>query len=143
MATFGAKLKAAREGRGWSQEELGEAIGARQKQVSSWERGRVVPKLPFALAIADRLGLSLNYLMDNSVAVDEKAMYTDPERLLVAYCRARKLDPEAALAILTETECRTGADKPQKPITVIEEILDQPPPRAKSRPRGHRSNNSA
>ncbi len=41
---------------GWTQQQLGEAVGVSRQSINSIERGRYVPSLPLALAIARVFG---------------------------------------------------------------------------------------
>lgn len=43
LATVGANLKAARDARGMTQKEVGDALGVTNRDVSRWENGRVEP----------------------------------------------------------------------------------------------------
>ena len=40
----GAQIRAAREARGWTQEQLATAVGVGHRTVGNWERGATVPK---------------------------------------------------------------------------------------------------
>ena len=53
--SFGAQLRRLRMERGMSQVELGEAIGADQQRISSYELGNHLPQEPIMLALADAL----------------------------------------------------------------------------------------
>lgn len=70
--TFGARLKAFRDARDWSQERVGFELDVSKATVSKWETGRAEPNLT-SLAKIRRLyaqdGLSLDYLIDDSYAI--------------------------------------------------------------------------
>jgi putative transcriptional regulator len=55
-------LKTARFFAGLTQEELGRAVGASRKTISSLERGRSIPSLTLAMALARHLHLSVEEL---------------------------------------------------------------------------------
>lgn len=40
----GAQIKAAREARGWTQQQLATVVGVGHRTIGSWERGETVPK---------------------------------------------------------------------------------------------------
>ena len=52
---LGRRIRAARERKGWTQAELGQAIGVGQRTVGNWERGATVPKNRMG-ALVDALG---------------------------------------------------------------------------------------
>jgi transcriptional regulator with XRE-family HTH domain len=56
--SFGERLKALREAKGWTQGELAERAGTKTNSVSRLELGRYVPTWPTVLALAKALGLS-------------------------------------------------------------------------------------
>lgn len=43
LATVGANLRAAREARGLTQKDVGDALGVTNRDVSRWENGKVEP----------------------------------------------------------------------------------------------------
>lgn len=53
--SFGLRLKSAREGKGLSQKQLAEMVGADPMQISRYERGQVLPALETAVALAEAL----------------------------------------------------------------------------------------
>lgn len=57
-----ARLRAAREGRGLSQGELGRLAGVAQMSVSKWERGASEPSISQATALARALGVGVEWL---------------------------------------------------------------------------------
>lgn len=52
----------ATDGKPWSQQDLADALGTDQAQVSKWERGIQEPKLATKYAIAEALGVSADVL---------------------------------------------------------------------------------
>lgn len=60
--TFGARLKRARQERGWTQEDLAFEAGVSQAMVSQYEADRFEPKASSLEALAATLGASLDYL---------------------------------------------------------------------------------
>lgn len=58
----GVRIAEARRAKGWSQAKLGEAVGAVQTTVSSWERERTEPTREDVQRIADALGIAASEL---------------------------------------------------------------------------------
>jgi len=52
------RVKDLRIARGWTQEQLAEAVGVSRQSINSIERDRYVPSLPLALAFARVFGCS-------------------------------------------------------------------------------------
>jgi putative transcriptional regulator len=50
------RVKELRTARGWTQEQLADAVGVSRQSVNSIERNRYVPSLPLALAFARVFG---------------------------------------------------------------------------------------
>jgi transcriptional regulator with XRE-family HTH domain len=62
LRNFSETLKAIRTRRGWSQEDLAEQLGVAPSAVSNWETMANGPTRARLKVIADRLGVSLDYL---------------------------------------------------------------------------------
>ena len=58
----GGRIRAARQAKGLSQEQLGEKLGVSFQAVSSWETGRFIPDAEHLPALAKELDLSLDAL---------------------------------------------------------------------------------
>ena len=67
MACFADKLKAARKKAGLSQAELAERIGVTVRSFTDYECGRAVPRQKKIEKLADALGVTTLYLMNDSV----------------------------------------------------------------------------
>ena len=52
MATIRNRVKDLREARGWTQQELADAVGVSRQSINSIERHRYVPSLPLALTFS-------------------------------------------------------------------------------------------
>ena len=59
MKDFGARVAAARRGKGWTQEELAGRLGLTPQAISKWESGVGYPDLMMMPMLAQALGLSL------------------------------------------------------------------------------------
>ena len=64
--TFGKKLKQIRLERGLSQDEFANMLGTSKQVISRYETEQRTPKLTVAQDYAKKLGLPLNYLIDDS-----------------------------------------------------------------------------
>ena len=64
--SFADKLQSERRKNGLTQEDLAEAMGVSRQAVSKWEQGEGWPEAEKLLALADRFGVSLDYLMDRA-----------------------------------------------------------------------------
>lgn len=62
---IGTRIRARREELGLTQEDLANAAGKRQCDISRWERG-VTPGAAHALGLADALGVSVRWLLTGS-----------------------------------------------------------------------------
>ena len=56
------RIREFRVNRGWTQQELAEAVGVSRQSINSIERNRYVPSLPLALAFARVFGCSTDDL---------------------------------------------------------------------------------
>ena len=62
--SFADRLQAERRKNGLTQEGLAEAMGVSRQAVSKWEQGEGYPEVEKLLALAEKFGVSLDYLMD-------------------------------------------------------------------------------
>jgi ribosome-binding protein aMBF1 (putative translation factor) len=65
VARFGAKVRAARQARGWTQEELAERSGMAAVQISRVERGVREVRLTTLLRLARALRTTPGHLLDD------------------------------------------------------------------------------
>ena len=56
------RVKALRSARGWTQEQLANAVGVSRQSINSIERERYVPSLPLALTFARVFGCSTDQI---------------------------------------------------------------------------------
>ena len=68
-ASIGKKIRAARENRGWRQEEFAEKIGLSVTYTGMIERGEKVPKLETFIRIANVLEVSADQLLADVLKV--------------------------------------------------------------------------
>lgn len=68
---LGEKLRMIRESRGWSLDQMAEAVGktgrSRRTRVYEWETGIRQPDLPALLAYAQLVGVSTDVLIDDDL----------------------------------------------------------------------------
>lgn len=64
--SFGNNLRMARKGKGITQDQLAELLNVSRQAVSKWESESGFPETEKLLAISKELGVSLDYLMDNT-----------------------------------------------------------------------------
>lgn len=62
IPALGPRIRELRLRKGWSQEDLAQRVGVRQKQISSYERGVNVPSGEILIALARAFDISLDYL---------------------------------------------------------------------------------
>jgi putative transcriptional regulator len=56
------RVKELRNARGWTQEQLAQAVGVSRQSINSIERDRYVPSLPLALTFARVFGCSTDQI---------------------------------------------------------------------------------
>src|SRR5262245_32425744 len=66
MALRTDRLKALREGRGWSQRELARRCGFALSMISQYESNIIEPSVTYLAKVADQLGVSMDYLWRRS-----------------------------------------------------------------------------
>lgn len=68
MSSIRNRVKELRDARGWTQQQLADAVGVSRQSINSIERGRYVPSLELALTFARLFRLST----DEIFALEEK-----------------------------------------------------------------------
>ena len=68
--TFGEKLKEARKGAGYSQEELVNKLGVSRSAITKWETDKGMPDISNIKAISQLLNISIDYLLDDGSKLD-------------------------------------------------------------------------
>lgn len=66
--TPGARIKALRKERGFTQVTFAAAVAVTQPAVSQWEQDNYLPAGPLRLVVAESLGTSVDYLFGEQVA---------------------------------------------------------------------------
>jgi transcriptional regulator with XRE-family HTH domain len=78
MTTLGEKIRAVRQKKGLSQIELAESASIYQKNISRYENDTTDPSASALKKIADALGVTADYLLNNS---EEEIKINDKELL--------------------------------------------------------------
>src|ERR1700756_4193880 len=97
---FGARLRAIREKRGFTQSQLAEAIGTYAPQISKYETGEVVPEGETLAALAEVMDVSLDELVlgrSNDRADDPAPRLRTSVRALEETADRRMLDMAATM----------------------------------------------
>ena len=68
---FAARLRNAREARGWSQIDLARRTRVGQSQVSAYELGKLAPKAYVLAALAEAVGLTMDELWNGPKGGDK------------------------------------------------------------------------
>jgi transcriptional regulator with XRE-family HTH domain len=68
--TFGEKLKKARTEAGYTQNELANKLTVSRAAIAKWESDRGMPDVTNLKAIAEALGVSIDYLLDDGSVLD-------------------------------------------------------------------------
>ena len=91
--TFGEKLKTARKEAGLSQEQFAEKMSVSRSAVAKWESDRGMPDVSNLKVMAQLLGVSVDYLLDE----DEKISFNETKEAIdldsfeiVGKCRDQK-----------------------------------------------------
>jgi putative transcriptional regulator len=71
-----SRVKELRTARGWTQEQLAEAVGVSRQSINSIERDRYVPSLPLALTFARVFACSTDEIFSLNLAANGNAKST-------------------------------------------------------------------
>jgi transcriptional regulator with XRE-family HTH domain len=95
--TLGQRIRELRLRRGWSQQLLGEKVGVRQKQISSYERNVNIPSGQIFIALADAFDVSLDYLARRGGSTTTHVTVADRELIEKVQVIDRLADEDRAL----------------------------------------------
>ncbi|MGY1501363.1 helix-turn-helix domain-containing protein [Streptomyces sp. QTS52] len=146
QAAFGARLRTAREARGWTQEELAEQMGYSSTHISSVETGRKLPTLRLARSADSALGTgdmferafrkvrNAGLLEGFPQFVDHEAQAAEIRLYEVGVVPGLLQTPEYA-AVLAQSAVRRGAitsDQADERVELVAErqatLVRRPPP---------------
>ncbi|MNO34371.1 HTH-type transcriptional regulator ImmR [compost metagenome] len=71
---FAEKLKAERNKKGWSQEELAEKLFVSRQSVSKWENGQNYPSIEIIIKISDLFGVTIDELLRSDEQLTKKVI---------------------------------------------------------------------
>jgi transcriptional regulator with XRE-family HTH domain len=109
MMEFHEKLQKLLDDRNLSQEITGKMVGYSQGLVSRWCRGKNTPDIFQGRDLARLLGVSLDYLVDDSLDDPPEPEFTHDERHIIEVIRAMGLNKMRILRLLI------GADSISSP----------------------------
>jgi transcriptional regulator with XRE-family HTH domain len=69
-ASMSARIKEARQARGWSQQELAERVSVSQPTIVHWEQGTHIPRHLALARLADALGVSRQWLQGDGDTIE-------------------------------------------------------------------------
>jgi len=87
---LGRRVRAGREARGWSQEELAEAIGVGSEMLSRYERGVKFPSHLTLVRLAKALDTSTDALLGIEATAYAEAPVAEPPRVVARLSRAQQ-----------------------------------------------------
>ena len=95
--TFAQRIAAIRKENKWTQEKLGELVNMTQRSVAAWEAGTRQPSYPVLIELAEKLDVSVDYLLGRTDERTKKEpAISDDELRASTYNRIRSL-PEPVL----------------------------------------------
>lgn len=96
---LGARIRAFRKRRGWSQEDLAEHAGLSEDTVSAWERGKSLPSIKLLIAAAEALAVPVEAFF----GAPEETESTKRAELLARLTDAARDLPDETLEYAAET----------------------------------------
>ena len=88
LEVFAKRLRALRQSRGMSLQNVGDVVGANRQHIGNLENSRVSPSLSMTVALADLFNVSVDYLVGRS---------DDPARIPVVGENPTEIMPEQDL----------------------------------------------
>lgn len=108
--TFSENLRELRKQRNLSQEELAAMLDVSRQAVSKWELDEGYPEVEKLLLIANKLNVSLDYLMGNTPA-KENNHSTDKTRILIKSFNSKSI--VSCYKVISSGRFRTKKDQPK------------------------------
>lgn len=100
---FSHRITAIRKEMKYSQEKFGELVGMSQRSVAAWESGDRFPSYAVLSDLADRLDVSVDYLLGRTEDKKIKEQPTDQDGELLSQVISRIQDlPDPALARVSD-----------------------------------------
>ena len=106
------RIAEARNARGWSQEQLAEAVGTTQQTLQRWESGRTDPQVGKVEAVSAALGVTVSYLLgvSDEMYPTVDGLSPDERHLLDLYRRCNDKGRESLLQMAEVTAGLFGDD---------------------------------
>ena len=95
------RIKEARKAKGWTQKQLGDAIGVAKNTISGYEKNRE-PTAPLLGAIADALDVDVNFLLQDEFTGNNENEISQEEWVIIK--KIRSLDARGKGAVLSTLE---------------------------------------
>ena len=102
--TFSERIAAIRKNLQFSQEKFGELAGVSQRTVAFWESGERMPSHSTISCLADRLGVSVDFLLGRSdeATTENKKQPADRGELLEDIISRLRVLPDPALSRVSD-----------------------------------------
>ena len=102
--TFSERIAAIRKNLKFSQEKFGELAGVSQRTVAFWESGERMPSHSTISCLADRLGVSVDFLLGRSdeATTENKKQPADRGELLEDIISRLRVLPDPALSRVSD-----------------------------------------
>ena len=102
--TFSERIAAIRKNLKFSQEKFGELAGVSQRTVAFWESGERMPSHSTISCLADRLGVSVDFLLGRSdeATTENKKQPADRGELLQDIISRLRVLPDPALSRVSD-----------------------------------------
>ena len=115
---FGARLKALRKQKRWSQKELAAKVAIRFQQLNKYESGLNLPPAEMLIKLADALGTTVDYLLTGN-PVEE--MPLGNARLFRRFQAVEGFDPEDQEAVIKLIDAMIAKHKMQTTLTSLDD----------------------
>ena len=100
---MGRRMKAARENKGYTQEQLAELLNLSVQHVSVIERGIKSPKLDTFVKLANELDTNADYLLSDSLSVSSKITSSELYDMMDGISEKEKKRILAVVRVLVDT----------------------------------------
>ncbi len=107
----GARIREARRARGWTQDQLAEAVGVSRSAVAQWETDRAGQVRENLTRIADVLGISVEVLLHGPASRASAQAATGDEWALLRLYRECNAEDRATLLRLAQSLARSAGRK--------------------------------